>query len=1015
MTHSPAVFTVPPGVSFVDALAEVVLAEAADDPLRLSAATILVPTRRAARALRDAFLRQSEGRPLLLPRMLPLGDLDADEAGLLPEDEGGGPDQLELPPAISDLRRRLLLAQLIRAWGSRAGNSPAPPSPAQATALAAALARFLDQIQTERVEPAALAGLAGDFAEHWERTLAFLRILTEEWPRLLATTGAIDPAARRDRALAALARRWRAAPPVDPVIAAGSTGTIPATADLLGLVARLPTGRVVLPGLDTAVDVAAWPAIQADPTHPQHGMARLLHDLGLAPHAVPTWPSRGADAARPRARLAGAALLPAAASDLWPRAEWRAGAGLDPASVAAALAGVRRLDCAGPQEEAETIALLLREALETPGRTAALVTPDRAVARRVAAELGRWGIAIDDSAGTPLGETPPGAFLRLLADLFREDVAPVPLLALLKHPLAAAGLAPARLREAARRLERLVLRGPRPAAGFTGLRAAIGAGAGARDLARFVAGLDRATRPFARALARARTAPVDLVRAHVAAGEALARSDREDGARRLWRGEAGEAAARLVADLLDAARALAPIAGEAYPALFEELIQGIAVRPAWGRHPRLAIWGPLEARLQQADLLVVAGLNEGTWPALATPDPWLSRPMRRMVGLPAPERRIGLAAHDFAQAFAAPEVVLTRAERVDGAPTVPSRWLLRLDAVLRAAGRPEGLPGDPRLRALQVRLDQRERDAAGRAVPIPARPTPPPAPRPPFAARPRRLRVTEIETWLRDPYTIYARRILRLEPLDPLDADPGAAERGIAIHRALDAFLAAGVAPDAPEAMERLLALGEEAFGDALSRPAIRAFWWPRFTRIAAWVLRADAARRGDLAGSWAEAAGALRLDRPAGAFVLAGRADRVDRLRAGGLAILDYKTGAVPTAAAVEDGLAPQLPLEAAMAMAGAFPDIPPEAVAALAYWRLTGAAPEAGEVVTIAADAPTVARLSTAALDGLARLIDRFDDPDTAYLARPRPDHAPRWGNYDHLSRVAEWSGAVGVGGEA
>ncbi|MGE0724395.1 MAG: double-strand break repair protein AddB [Alphaproteobacteria bacterium] len=1002
----PAVFTIPPGTPFVDALAEGLIARAAGDPLALAQMTVLLPTRRAGRALREAFLRRGDGRPLLLPRMAPIGDVDADELTLAADDEGEADPSLDLPPALPDLRRRLTLARLVLAWGPADGNRP---TPAQAAALAGELARLIDHLGTEGIDPARLADLGGDFARHWERTLDFLRILIDRWPAVLAASGALDPAVRRDRLIRAQAARWRAAPPADPVIAAGSTGSIPATAELLGVVARLPQGCIVLPGLDREADPALWPAIEADPTHPQHGMGRLLTGLGVAAHVVPPWPWPRDPGGTARSRLVAEALRPAGATEVWTRPEWRRGTGLSGANLDDALQGVRRIDCAGPHEEAGAIAILMRESLETPGRTAALVTPDRALARRVAAELKRWDVAVDDSAGTPLAETRPGALLRLVAEAFAAELAPVPLLALLKHPLAAFGMRPARFRRSVRAIEVRALRGVRPAPGLAALADALPSRHGA--LRALVGRLEAATRSFASKVAARETTLRDIIRAHVQAAETLAATDEMEGAAILWRGEDGEAAARFVAGVLEAADGFPPIAGADYAGLFTTLGAGIAVRPAWGLHPRLFIWGPLEARLQQADRVILGGLNEGTWPAIAEADPWLSRPMRAALGLPPVERRIGLSAHDFAQAIAAGEAFVTRAVKVDGTPTVPSRWLLRIDATLQALGRPGGLPRAAAPRDLQQRLDDRIRNG-DRLVPRPARPIAPPAPRPPVALRPRRLSVTEVETWLADPYAIYARHVLRLTALDPLDAEVGAAERGIALHEALSRFIDAfpPPAPLPPDAFARLLAIARAALAAHLARPIVRAFWWPRFERIAAWFLAEEAVRRAAIAESWSERRGKWTFAAPAGPFTLTGRADRIVRIVGRGLEVIDYKTGTAPTARAVAEGRAPQLPLEAAMIGAGAFDGVPQEPPASLSYWRLTGADPP-GEIRGVAEGAAATAALAADAQDGLAALVARFDDATTAYLAQPRPDWAPRFSDYAHLARIAEWA----AGGEA
>jgi len=988
---TPALYTIAPNVSFVDALARGLLARGHGDPLALARHTVLLPTRRACRALQEAFLRASDGAPLLLPRLVPLGDIDAEELILAGGDGGlGTSGVLDLPPAIPGLRRQLLLARLIQHWSQVRGQTP---SEDLAVRLAGELARLLDQVETEGLDFTGLEDLApADYADHWQITLRFLVILTERWPAVQAEMGCIGAADRRRRLLELQAKTWSDAAPDYPIVAAGSTGSIPATAALLGVIARLPQGTVVLPGLDRADDEANWQEIQKDPAHPQYGLAALLARLQVPRAAVRDWPSEELPGAPDsRVRLIGHALAPAAATSQW---HDRSGS-VARQDLTAALADVRRIDCPGPGEEAGVIACLLRETLETPGRRAALVTPDRVLARRVAAALGRWGIAVDDSAGTPLADTPQGAFLRLTAVMIAEGLSPLGLLAALKHPLAAGGRTRGDFRGRVRALERLVLRGARPAPGFAGLRAALRAKGADKALLAWLKDLEALCAPLIKAMRGARSL-TELIDAHVDVVEGLAVTDEETGAQRLWAGEAGEAMADFLAELRAAAAAVPDLAGKAmgarYPALLSALLVGQVVRPRYGRHPRLAIWGPLEARLQHVDLVVLGGLNEGTWPAEVEPGPWLSRPMRTAFGLPAPERRIGLSAHDFAQAFCAPSVVMTRAIRVDGTPTVPSRWLLRIDAYLGTFDDPPSLTAEAQSPiAWAEALDRPTRLVE----------TGPPAPRPPFAARPRVLSVTAVETWMRDPYDLYARRILKLKALDPIDADPGAAQLGTLVHGALETYLRAypGGPPDDPEAA--LIACGRAIFEADATPPGIRAFWWPRYKRIAKWFAArelggADTGRR------FAEVAGKLVIAAPGGRFDLTAKADRIDLHGDGGLTILDYKTGGLPKVKEVDFGFSPQLPLEAAIAAAGGFEDVPGAPVARLEYWRLTGAEPP-GIVKALSGD--PVARAEDA-LEGLRRLIEKFDDPETPYLARPRPKWAGRYSDYEHLARIKEWA---------
>lgn len=954
---------------FADELARGLLAEHGAEPLALADMLILVPTRRSVRALREAFLRASGGKPAILPRMVPLGDVDEDEWSDLP----GEGEAVDLPPAIAPAEREALLAALVARFRDDQGQ-PAARTAAQALKLARELARLLDELAIDGVPFDRLETLVeGNFARHWQRTLEFLAIVGEHWPRVLAERGQVDALERRTRSIRAQAERWRASPPAGPVIAAGSTGSQPATRELLGVVAGLPAGCVVLPGLDRAMDEESWRALE--PSHPQFGLRELLAALGAERSGVAEWPGGPGDAAR--RHLITELMRPAATSDSWSKPE------------AAALEHVTRVDCAHPHQEAVVIALALREALETGRRTAALVTPDRDLARRVAAELRRWNIEIDDSAGRPLADAPSATLLRALLAALDSGFAPVDLLSLLKHPLCTLGFERAFLLAAARRLDRRHLRGLKPQAGLDVLRRK------AAQEPEIVAMLDRlaeATAPLAELMTT--TSPVEtLLRETVAAAERLAPADT------LWSGEAGEELADALAELAAAWRSAADVRPGEWPALLTVLLDGRTLRPAYGRHPRLAIWGPLEARLQRADLLILGGLNEGTWPPSVDTGPWINRPMRAALGLPQPERRIGQSAHDFAAALAAERVLLTRAEREGGAPTVPSRWLARLDALFGydpAAGvAPEYIQ-----RGRRTYFAWAERiDDAGRYEPWLR-----PEPRPPVEARPTRLSVSSVEQWRRDPYGLYARRILRLEALDPLEAELGAADRGSALHKALDEFLKAHPSGALPvDALERFERLGERHLAGVLTAPAERAFWWPRFQRLASWFIGAERARRA--AGTRllaSETRGSLQV----GSLTIEAIADRIDEIEPGGWEVIDYKTGRVPSPRELEALFAPQLLLEAAMAERGGFADIEGKARAVhLSYWQANGLG-EGGQQKEI----KDSDRLVPEMLALVARMVAHFGDPRTPYAALPWPQFTPHFNDYAHLERVAEWSTAGG-----
>lgn len=974
MAAAPRVYSIPAGAPFLEALAAGILRRHGADPLELSRVTILLPTRRACRALAEAFLRLGAAQglaALLLPSIRPLGDIDEDELEL----RGLGNDTSQ---PIPDLQRALLLTRLLRASPLAGGDA------ANAYRLAQNLAELLDAAATEEVGLDRLPDLVqGELAEHWQLTLKFLAVIRETWPAIKAERQGLDAAEHRRITMQAWLDFWHAQPPEGPVIAAGSTGTIPATARLLHLVARLPQGAVVLPGLDESLSDAAWNEIRTEPTHPQHALALLLDKLGILRGEVQRWP----EAAAPGARVAllREALLPPAETHGWREL-------LPPQD--AAFAGLQRIEAPGPREEALAIALALRETLEEPERTAALITPDRNLARRVAAELQRYGIAVDDSAGLPLLNTPPAVFLRLVTQVAGSDCAPVALLALLKHPFCMLGGSRAVLLDWARQLERVALRVNEPGGGLGVIAARLQKRS---DLLPLLAQFRQAMAPLQTALAQAEPSLPMLTQALIESAELLSAPPAGE-TPPLWQREAGEALHALLLDILAQGGELGPVQPDEWPRLFEALLDGRVVRPRYGSHPRLSILGLLEARLVQADRVILGGLNEGTWPPQAQEDAWLSRPMRAALGLPPPERRLGQTAHDFVQAASRSDVILSRAIKVDGTPTVPARWLLRLAARLGE---------DTRWKAT---LAPRYLDwAAALDKPLDKVPTDPPMPRPPFDARPRSLFVTAVEQWVRDPYALYARHILKLRKLEELAQPADARMRGNVIHDVLETFLKRhrDALPPRDVALAELLELGRDAFRPWMHQAEVAALWWPRFERAMAWFIDYEAERRSrGFRPAVLEQEGEILVG---GDFTLKARADRIDRHDDGSLAILDYKTGQPPSKDQVHAGLAPQLPLEAAIAKAGGFTDLPPGNIAELVYIRLHGGE-TSGEERRIEPDTkkkiPPADELTDQALERFQHWIRRFDDPATPYLSRPRPQFLKYAGDYDHLARVAERS---------
>lgn len=994
------IYTIPSGLAFLDALATAVLAGnlpnsggKPPDALSLSAITILVPTRRAARALADAFLRVSGGHSMILPAIRPLGDVGEEQFIFEPgglDQEFAGPG-LNLQLTIAPLERILVLAYLIKDWASR--TKIMPDTPGQAIALAIELAALLDAIETESADITALKELVPaeqDKAKAWQITLDFMQIVLENWPQILAEKGVIEPMQRRNLLLREQAVRWRKTPPLASVIAAGSTGSIPATAALLECIASLPQGAVVLPGLDQQLDEDSWQAV--DETHPQHGMKKLLAKFGISRDQVALMP--GLDSASqntPRLHLISEVLRPAETTGRWQNLA----TDFDDTARSQALEGLSVLHAPGLQEEALAIALILRHTLETPGKTAVLVTPDRVLARRVASEMARWNVDIDDSAGQPLADTPGGVFLRLILALIHEHFAPVNLLAFLKHPLTDLSKISDNPPHLLTRFEKRILRGLKPGKGIAGLQTRINQSKKPEDCQQLLDHLKQSFGPLIDVWQQEECEVQTLTQAHLQVAEALTRRSPTSDDSVVWSGESGESAAQFMAAMCEHGRHLGPIKPTEYSETFRNLIAGHVVRPRFGKHPRLAILGPLEARLLSGDVVILGSLNEGTWPHQTQVDPWLGRQMRREMGLASPEIRIGLAAHDFAQGVAGSEVILTRAEKVDGEPTVASRWLVRLQTVVRGMGAESALePSQPWL-SWAVGLDH-----VAKPHPVSR-----PAPKPPVELRPRQLSVTRIETLMRDPYAIFAREILKLRPLDPLEQAPGPAERGTLIHKILERYIKQY--PDQPpdDPYDELVKIGKHEFTALITRPEVKAFWWPRFLRAAKWFTGQDQLLRKRGTQSHGEIKGEISFEIPGGHFTLTAKADRIDVAVGGGVRIIDYKTGSIPADKQVKTGFSPQLPLEAVIAKNGGFEGLKPAPIDDLLYIGLSGGEPP-GEEKSLMEKIGNIDQLTEDSFVGLKKIVSNYEIVQTGYLSRFAPLHVSSTGDYDHLARVREWS---------
>lgn len=1012
-TGAPRVFTMPPQANFLGALATQIRAEfGGAGPEALADVMILTPTRRAGRALMDAFAEAAvpDGGAIILPLIRPIGDVDADEP---PFEPGELADVA--PPSVETARRTFELARLILAKEGALGRSIGIGG---AMALADPLASLIDDLWTEETGDLAALGesIKALLPEHLQESVDFLSIVMRHWPQRLAELGVTDAAQRRSALLHALADRWRETPPSGPVIVAGSTGSIPAAAELMAVVAHLEKGAVILPGLDRAMDDKAWEKI--DDAHPQQSMKFFLDAVGLDRNDVADWSTADSGkTALARQRVVAEALRPAEETADWLKRIDDLSQGWGTDFFKSGFEGLSLFEAANPEAEARAIALMLRETLSRPGETAMVVTPDRGLAHRISAEMRRFDVQLDDSAGTALAATRPGAFLRLILDVAEQPGSVLALTALWASPLFSLGQERARLKTDLDICD-LALRGARPGQSFDSLTRRLtdpdNRNVRTADRARLTELVGRIEAAFAPLLLTESRPAADWARALAEVGEALSATQDRAGADRLWAGEGGEAAATLVREFMTEAGALPDMALHDFASAFGELSGARRVRPQGDLHPRLRLFGPLEARLISADRVILAGLNEGVWPAGLGSDPWLSRGMRSEAGLPPQERRYGLAAHDFAQLAGAKEAILTRSRKSDGAPTVASRWVWRLQTLARGALGDEG--ANQALSPPGTYSDiARALDHSDEVHPVDE-----PRPSPPVDARPTGMSVTDVRKWIRDPYGIYAKHVLQLRNRDDADLELGPRERGTALHAALESFVRAypsGPLPD--DARTLLLRAGQAAFEAAGFDMADRVAEMARFGRAMEFFLIWEAERRArGISVLKPEARGDWVLDDVN--FKLYGFADRIDLRPDGTLDIIDYKTGAAPTRKASAAGFEPQAPLEAAMALNGAFEDVPAAETDGLYYVKLSGGR-ETGSEARIDGAArgqdPISAMEFAAQYETLLRdLIALYAKPDTAYLSQPRAQYVDDYGDYDLLARRKEWSSAAddGSGGD-
>lgn len=960
----PRLFGLAPGVDFPVALIDGIFARMASRPPEdIARIQVFVNTRRMARRLRALF---EAGPPTLLPRIRLVTDLGTD------------PAFADIPPAVSPLRRRLELTQLVSVL---LDQEPDLAPRAALFDLADSLADMMAEMQGEGVPPEIIDRLdIGDSSGHWQRSRKFLSLVTGYFD---ASAQPPDADLRQRMVVERLARQWADTPPQDPILVAGSTGSRGTTALFMQAVARLPQGAVILPGVDFEQPKQVWDTMSEALTsedHPQFRFHRVANLLGLHPKDIVPWTNTAPPNAA-RNALVSLAMRPAPVTDQW-LSDGPKLAGIDTAAQDMTL-----VEAPTRRTEAMAIALRLRQAAED-GQTAALITPDRMLGRQVTAALDRWGILPDDSAGLPIPLTAAGRFLRHVGALFGAQLTADMLLTLLKHPLAHSGDERGQHLLRTHRLELHIRKRGMPfptRAAVMGWAETQANDPGAVDWVRWLFDVIEPCAPLT-------TASLEtFVAHHLTAAERLSQGAQGAGSGTLWEYDAGKEARRVTEDLRRQAAYGGTLSAYDYVALFYGVLNQHEVRASDTPHPHILIWGTLEARVQGADLIILGGLNDGTWPEPAAPDPWLNRDMRNKAGLLLPERRIGLSAHDYQQAIGAREVWITRSTRSDDAETVASRWLSRLVNLLE--GLPEG-GGPAAVAGMRARgqfwLNRVAAMEATEPMPRAQRPSP----RPPVEVRPRELSVTEIPTLIRDPYAIYARHILRLRPLDPIAAEPDAPLRGTVIHDILEQFIRHVMTDPACLSEEHLMQITGSVLAEKAPWPAARALWKARVGRFAAWFVEQEQERRKTALPLRTEVRGRLSMTAPA--FTLKAKADRIDRTNDGQFVILDYKTGAPPSEKQ-QMKFDKQLLLEAAMAENGAFADLDPAEVCEAVYLGL-GNPPKASR-------APLDKAPPAQVLAELQALIAAYLEVNQGFTARRAMEKDTDPSNYDTLSRFGEW----------
>ena len=921
--------------NFTDKIVEHILSQS-DNPLAIAQTHIILPTKRACRTLKEAFVRRCQDKPLLLPKMTALYEIEN--------------ISVSIPEAISQTERLFLLTRLCMA-------KPHMDTLDKALKMAVSLTKILDECYLFEVDLNQLETLVPhqELAVHWNESIEFLNIIRTNWPLILQERGKIDIMDRRVRLFNLLARQIEQQQYQTPLILAGLDGSIPAVKKLIKTASQHKNALILFDGLNNKIEIDEWDSIHAN--HYQYTFKRILKHLKLLDTKVPILSIKEV----PHEQLIHEALKPADQTF-----EWR-----DTNLTIQNLQNVHRFDCENLHEEALTIATILRQVLETPEKTAALVTNDRNLARRVILEMKRWGIELDDSAGTPLHHTPVGIFLSLLADYGQKNGTGQTIRSLLKHPLAADGLKPNELR--------LKIRIAEQTARSQNKKLSLEIQTDTREFLSFF----KEDKPVSFQ---------KILLLHLQTAEQLATSSDRTGIERLWQSDAGETAYHFFTDLIEHADIIGEVLPSRYTEILTFLMSSVSIRAKYGMHPRLDILGPIEARFSHPDVCIIGGLNEGIFPSVPDTGPWLSRQMRHLIGLPSPEADIGTQSMDFAHCFCASEVYLTRSLKADGSQTIPSRFISRLEAVLSGANINWQIqkPIIARLIDCPTTYEKTER----------------PSPVPSKELRPTKLSVTNIKRLVTNPYGIYARYILRLFPLNELEQFSDRSMYGTALHKAFEKIIKENgsnfdynMLLDEIELQLKELNMTESTLN----------LYRPRLKKVAQFVVEQQRLKAPHIQQTFCETEGQFTFPLEDGTpFTLTAKADRIDFYKNKSIEIIDYKTGSVPSIADIHRGYEPQLPLEGLIAMQNGFSELPHKPTdISLKFWKVSGTG-LGGTIQNIVKQKSNLTDndIIQSSFEGLKHILNAYNNDTKPYEAHVVPN-LTKYDDYEHLARVKEWLG--------